>query len=352
MDAVHLAEPLRRGEAVNPLAPLSKVFGMGVAARNALYDRGVIAVRRLDWPVISVGNLRVGGAGKTPFTILLGELMQQRKLAFDVLSRGYGRQSTGIKLVDEKGSPREFGDEPLLIARTLGVPVIVGADRYAAGRFAEKMFSEMRPAHGDSWMHLLDDGFQHRGLARDFDIVLVTAHDKNDHLLPSGRLREKIGSLRRADAIVLEEGASGEGIPIAGKRLWRVRRGIELRREQVPSRPIAICGTARPARFLNDLRAAGVEIVAKAIFRDHHAYTEADLVNLLRLREKHKSDGFLTTEKDAINLAAASATAMDSLQPLLIVPLKMELLDGQASLDTMLATIQERRRARPAKSSI
>ena len=332
---------------MNLLRPLGSLFSAVVSARNALYDRGIFNVRRLKWPVVSIGNLRVGGAGKTPFTILLGQLLQERKLAFDVLSRGYGRKSTGVKLVDEKGWPLEFGDEPLLIARRLGVPVIVGADRYAAGSFAEKMFSELRPAHGDSWMHILDDGFQHRALARDFDIVLVTPEDKTDHLLPAGRLREAISSLGRADAIILEEGMSSEGLPLNGKQVWRVRREIEFTREALPDRPIAVCGTARPERFLNDLRNAKVEIVAQAIFRDHHAYTESDVSKLLRLRDQHHSLGFLTTEKDAINLAAASPSAIEKLQPLVAVRLKMELMDAQASLDTMLATIAQRVQARP-----
>src|ERR1700756_5221626 len=127
--------------------------------------------------------------------MLLGELLKSRGVKFDVLSRGYGRKSRGVRLVDPGGLPQEFGDEPLLIARKLQVPVIVGEDRYEAGRFAESTFGAQ--------MHLLDDGFQHRGLARDFDIVLVTQQDATDRLLPAGRLRESLSALRRADAVVL-----------------------------------------------------------------------------------------------------------------------------------------------------
>ena len=330
---------------MNLLRPLTGLYAAGVAARNALYDGGSFKTRRLNWPVISVGNLRVGGAGKTPFVIMLGELLQQRKLAFDVLSRGYGRQGSGTKLVDDKGSAREFGDEPLLIAKKLGVPVIVGEDRYEAGGFAEQTFSELRPAHGESWMHILDDGFQHRKLARDFDIVLVTKDDLCDQLLPAGRLREGVSSLGRADAIVMEEGASAGGLPLEGKHLWRVKRRLEIKPETLPKRLIAICGTARPERFFEDLEAAGMQVVEKAIFRDHHAYTEADIRRLLRLREQHQAGGFVTTEKDATNLAARGSAV--ELNPLIVVPLKMELLNAQASLDTMLATVAERRRRAP-----
>src|SRR5438309_12503 len=122
---------------------MSAIYGAAIAARNALYDRGVFKTHRLEWPVVSVGNIRAGGTGKTPFVIALGKLLQEQGIAFDVLSRGYGRRNVNsVKLVDPKGPPAEFGDEPLLISQKLGVPVIIGADRFAAGKFAEAMFAE------------------------------------------------------------------------------------------------------------------------------------------------------------------------------------------------------------------
>src|SRR6185295_15032712 len=111
------------------------LFGAGVHVRNQLYDRHKFTINQLRGPVVSIGNISVGGSGKTPFVILLGELLKQRGIAFDILSRGYGRVTKGVRLVDPGGSPREFGDEPLLIARKLNVPVVVGEDRYAAGQF-------------------------------------------------------------------------------------------------------------------------------------------------------------------------------------------------------------------------
>ena len=176
--------------------PLSAIFGAGVAIRNALYDRRVFQVKKLARPVVSIGNISVGGSGKTPFVIALGQLLAERGIAFDVLSRGYGRTSTEIAVVDPNGSPAQFGDEPLLIARKLQAPVIVGADRYQAGLLAEQKFS--------SKLHLLDDGFQHRRLHRDFDIVLLPAEDQAGSLLPTGRLREPITALSRADAVVAD----------------------------------------------------------------------------------------------------------------------------------------------------
>ncbi|MGD0144313.1 MAG: tetraacyldisaccharide 4'-kinase [Rhizomicrobium sp.] len=310
--------------------PLSAIYGGVVATRNALYDRGILRARRLQGPVVSVGNVSAGGSGKTPFVLLLGELLQARCVRFDVLSRGYGRKSRGVKLVDPAGLPDEFGDEPLLIARKLQVPVVVGESRYDAGRFAESRFG--------SQLHLLDDGFQHRALARDFDIVLVTPQDATDHLLPAGRLREPLRSLRRADAIVLASGATVDLLPAEGKLIWRVRRGIIP--HNVPPRPVAFCGIARPQNFVLQLKAANIDPAAQAFYRDHHAYTEKDIRELLALRQRSEAGGFVTTEKDAVNLGPF----LSALQPLSVIPVRMELADAANVLDTILRKIEERRR--------
>jgi len=313
------------------LNPMSATYGGVVGVRNALYDRHVLRARSLLGPVISVGNLSTGGSGKTPFVILLGELLKGRGIRFAVLSRGYGRKTRGVRLVEPGGLARDFGDEPLLMARRLQAPVVVGEDRYEAGRFAESRFGPQT--------HLLDDGFQHRGLARDFDIVLVTPEDARDRLLPAGRLREPLRSLRRADAVVLASGASPEAFPIADKIVWRVRRGIVP--QNIPERPVVFCGIARPQNFLLQLRTAGIDPVAEAFFRDHHPYTEKDVDDLLQLRQRSESGGFVTTEKDAVNLGGY----LDALAPLAVVPVKMELADAANGVDTMLRVIEERRRS-------
>ena len=300
-------------------------------ARNALYDSGRLRARRLEGPVVSVGNLSAGGSGKTPFVMLLGELLKARGVKFDVLSRGYGRRSRGVLLVDPSGLPQQFGDEPLLIARRLQVPVIVGEDRYEAGRFAEARFGTQ--------LHLLDDGLQHRALARDFDIVLVTPQDVSDRLLPAGRLREPLSALGRADAVVLASGASEESFPIQEKAMWRVKRGIVA--QGIPLRPVVFCAIARPQNFLLQLRAANVEPVAQAFYRDHHAYREKDVRELLELRQRSEAGGFVTTEKDAVNLGPYLA----ALAPLVVVPVRMELVNAADAVDTMLQKIEERRRA-------
>ncbi len=311
------------------MTTLSSIFGAAVSARNKLYDRGALPARRLERPVVSIGNLSVGGSGKTPFVIMLGERLQARGISFDVLSRGYRRGTRGVAVVDPGGLPAQFGDEPLLIARRLRAPVIVGEDRYAAGCEAERRFP--------SRLHLLDDGFQHRALARDFDIVLVTPEDAVDRLLPAGRLREPLSSLHRADAVVLTLGAPAESFPLLGKLVWRLRRGIDAR--NVPPQPVAFCGIARPQTFFLQLRLAGIKVAAEAVFRDHHAYNEHDVRDLMRLREENQGGGYVTTEKDAVNLGGC----FSALQPLGVVPIKMELVDAEEALDTMLQVIAERR---------
>lgn len=311
------------------MRPLAALWHLGIRLRNNFFDRGWAPVERLLTPVISIGNLSVGGAGKTPFCILLGELLRKRGLRVAVLSRGYGRATKGVAVVEPSGSPREFGDEPLLIARRLGVPVVVGEERYKAGLVAEVRFSPD--------LFLLDDGFQHRELARDFDICLVTPDDARDRLVPAGRLREPPSSLQRADVVALVSGAAADDFPVNGKTLWRVRRGIFPK--DVPARPVVFCGIARPQNFFLQLRKAGIEAAAEAAFRDHHFYRDKDIEELLEIRRRADGDGFITTEKDAVNLGEQ----INRLERVAVVPVKMTLEDANTAVDRMLATIEQRR---------
>jgi tetraacyldisaccharide 4'-kinase len=311
------------------LNPLSAIYGAAAQARNSLYDRGILKALRLGGPVISVGNVSLGGSGKTPFVMLLGGLLQQRGIPFDVLSRGYGRKTRGILAVDPDGSPGTFGDEPILIAKRLGCPVIVGEKRYQAGLFAEDNFGRQ--------LHILDDGFQHRSLARDFNIVLVTPEDISDRLLPAGRLREPCSSLLRADAVVLQADSDYPELPLDKQRIWHVRRSVSV--PEIPPKPIAFCGIARPQKFIEQLKAIGVEPSATRFYRDHHTYTEKDVGELAALREQNRADGFITTEKDAINLGPLGAP----LGPVTVASVVMELVEPADALDTILSVIHDHR---------
>ncbi len=320
------------------MRPLSTVFGASVRLRNTLYESGAFRSRRLKGPVVSIGNISVGGAGKTPFVIALGEMLKQRGIPFDVLSRGYRRKTKGVLQVDPAGTPAQFGDEPLLIAQRLGAPVIVGERRYEAGKWSEERFGPR--------LHLLDDGFQHRQLARDLDIVLLTAHDLNDRLLPAGRLRESLSAVLRANVVVLppdiEDKELWDRLPSSRLEkkpaVWRLRRGVRLDSLEPRVKVLAFCAIARPKRFFDDLRAAGIDVGAEVAFRDHHAYTSADVTYLITKAKQARVDGFITTEKDSINLGALAWR----LEPMHIAHLRLELLDADAAVAQLLAATKKK----------
>lgn len=309
---------------------LSGAFGAGVALRNSMYERGQLEVKRLQGPVVSIGNISVGGAGKTPFTILLGELLKQRGVPFDILSRGYGRSTRGPRIVDPKGKSRDFGDEPLLMARKLGVDVVVAENRYEAGLLAEKTWGPR--------LHLLDDGFQHRRLARQFDIVLISPEDFEDTLLPAGRLREPLSSLSRANAIVVSHDTSTEKLP-SKIPVWRLSRELVLEKTN-SLHPVGFCGIAKPKNFFSQVRALGITPAAEIAFRDHHRYRMSDIERLDRIARQKNADGFLTTAKDAINLGNLDAFHTWRTQSrLCIAELKLTLADSNPAIDCILATV-------------
>ncbi|HEV3037980.1 MAG TPA: tetraacyldisaccharide 4'-kinase [Candidatus Angelobacter sp.] len=308
--------------------PIGAIFGLGVALRNGLYDRQVLKSRKLALPVVSIGNISVGGSGKTPFVVALGNLLKERGIEFDVLSRGYGRSSAEIAIVDPAGTPAEFGDEPLLITRKLGVPVVVGADRYQAGLLAE--------AKLPSKLHLLDDGFQHRRLHRDFDIVMLPGSDLKGNLLPFGRLREPLGSLGRADAAVIGADTRPPRQAKQAKLVWRARREIHFADSR--AKTVAFCGIARPRQFFAGLKQLGMELVATVAFRDHHRYQQNDVNRLLRIKRQTGALEFITTEKDAINLGPLLA----ELRTFRTATLDLELQAPETVIETLLRTVEER----------
>jgi tetraacyldisaccharide 4'-kinase len=207
--------------------------------------------------------------------------------------------------------------------------VVVGEDRYQAGLFAENKFGPQ--------LHILDDGFQHRSLARDFDIVLVTTEDGGGQLLPAGRLREPPSSLRRADALVLAVESNYAELHLDQQHIWRVRRSISV--AEAPLNAVAFCGIARPHRFIEQLRANGIQPIATRFYRDHYSYAEKDVRDLSAFRKQNRADGFITTEKDAINLGPLLA----ALGPVTVARVLMDLLEPADVLDTILRVIQERR---------
>ena len=322
------------------LAPLTPLYRMGLALRERRLRSGANAVQRLRQPVISVGNLSTGGAGKTPLTIALAKALVARGFHVDGLSRGYGRTGREAARVRADGSAEEFGDEPLLIARATQVPVYVAPRRYDAGVLAE---SEARPGAA---VHILDDGFQHRQLYRDVDILLLSRSDLCDRLLPAGNLREPLRALTRATVVAIPAGdeeleaylrrAIKTGGDSQGPRwsghVWRLRRHMEV--PEVAGAVLAFCGIARPEQFFGGLEAGGLRLAGRRAFGDHHRYTAADLGRLAAQAKAAGAAALVTTEKDAVRLIG-----MDVPLPLLTAGLRIEIEDEAEALDWLMGSI-------------
>ncbi|HEX6496182.1 MAG TPA: tetraacyldisaccharide 4'-kinase [Acidobacteriaceae bacterium] len=331
------------------LWPLVPVYGAAQALNSMAYTRGWRRTERLAWPVVSVGNLSVGGAGKTPFVIALARVLTERGWRVDVLSRGYGRASdevverVAVEPVDDPA--RRYGDEPWLIAQRAEVPVFVGRERTAAGRLAE---AKLVDASGRPPVHLLDDGMQHRGLARDAEIVLVHRSDFETTLLPAGRLREPLAALERADFVVLREEDAAALAERARRwmradaQLWTIRRELEL--PTLPGAAVVFSAIAHPEEFADALRAKGVVIAATHAWRDHHRFTDHDVRTLCDAARKHRARCFVTTEKDLVRLAAAQRAPLEQIAPLVTAKLTVRLVDT----DLAMSTLEERLKRRIA----
>ncbi len=310
------------------LSPLVPLYAAASAAKNFAYHKRWIEPKRLRGPVVSIGNLSMGGSGKTPLTIRLAQLLRKSGVAVDVLSRGYGRHSRTVERVIPGGAAEEFGDEPLLIAQASGVPVFVGASRYRAGRLAE---SQENPA-----LHLLDDGFQHRQLARDVDIVALHGDDFGEKLLPAGRLRESFSSLSRAQILAVRQEDRALEAKLRGRGftqpVWWMERRLEVPEVR---RVIAFCGIAREEEFFPALRSRGVAVMAMRAWRDHHHYTQADIAELLELRRQHEADAFLTTEKDLVRLQPEQRRMLESTAPLHAAKLLVKLADEAMAIQQL-----------------
>ncbi len=309
-----------------PLRLVSAAYERVVRLRNRGYDSGWLQVQRLERPVISVGNLTLGGTGKTPAVIALGAMLQGAGYSVSVLLRGYkGRHRGGPLPVSDGRRVRTgsdlAGDEALVIARNLpGALVTVGRDRGGAGRWIE--------SRGAADLHLLDDGFQHRRLHRCLDLVLVDVTNPfgGGRLAPSGQLREPPEALRRADAVILTRTRPGQDYDSLTRELRRfkpalpcflstqtvepvARRTAREERVEAPlsgRRALAFAGLANPDQFFDSLRRQGVELVQALPFGDHHRYSVRELTAIGERCRELQVDTAVTTEKDAENLPPAS----------------------------------------------
>ncbi|MCL4819406.1 MAG: tetraacyldisaccharide 4'-kinase [Vicinamibacteria bacterium] len=330
------------------LAPLGWVTGTAAALRRAAHGLGVLGSRRLPAPVVSVGNLSVGGTGKTPLVAFLAAAARDAGYRVAVLSRGYGgRSTTPVLLVSDGGrvlaDAAAAGDEPVLLARALpGVVVAVGPRRDVVGEEVCRRFAPQ--------LVLLDDGFQHLRLARDLDVVCVRAEDLASRPLPAGRLREFPRALAAADVAVLSAEPAVDADASAERRavarlagLTGVERVVVARRRPLgffdaagvpvpaPARPFLFAGIARPGRFEADVRHAAGEPVGTRFFRDHHPFTADDRRAVANAARDAGGDALVTTEKDLARLDATGDSA--DLGPLPLRTLRVSVaLDDEARL--------------------
>jgi tetraacyldisaccharide 4'-kinase len=339
------------------LLPLVPLYGLGIAIKRSLLKMGWPKQRRLKDAVLSIGSLSAGGAGKTPVVLMLATILRQRGYAVRILTRGYGRDSKAVSRVEPFDEASWHGDEPVLLAQRSNVPVFVGADRYQAGVLAEQ-----NEPTDKTVVHLLDDGFQHRKLARDMDIVLLTREDVEDKLLPAGNLREPLTTLKDADVIVLrEEEVAALGNFIAGLRwerpelaIWVIRRRLSLGEGgdvALPTRPFAFCGIARPESFTRMLAGVGYEPVETMLFADHHPYDEHDITKLMERARQCGANGFVTTEKDAVKLTPILRDRLETIGPVVVARLHVELLEEKQVMNTlvsMVGRLDRRHRPGPA----
>ena len=310
---------------------LAEIYSFIVRIRLQLYQTGIKKIRRAPKPVISIGNITLGGTGKTPFTIYLCRILAEAGLKPAVLSRGYRGTGEKRNVLISNGreilcSPRVSGDEPRLIAESLpGTPVAVGGKRYASAKLLASDSSL------DFDIYVLDDGFQHIQLHREIDLALIDATSPfgGDRLIPAGILREPLSSLARADAFIVTR------THLARKKKEEIRKKLKRYNPAAPvffyrhrlsafkpagllkdtdvknDLPLAdlpgkaafvLAAIGNPLQFLKDLEAMGFQIAGQILMRDHHAYTQQDIERLVDEFKAAGADFIVTTEKDLVRM--------------------------------------------------
>jgi len=309
----------RRGAGAWLLRPIAGLFGLVAGARRQAYARGWRKQHRLPIPVVVVGNVVAGGAGKTPVVIALVRHAQARGWAVGVVSRGHGRRTKDGQVVAARSDPRDVGDEPLLIHRATGAPVVVDADRVAAG---QRLLAE----HPGTRLIIADDGLQHLRLARDVEICVFDDRGVgNGWLLPAGPLREPWP--RRCDLVLhTEERPAFAGFrgrrTLASKAIDRDGHTIALTELATRDDLVAVAGIAQPQRFFDMLRGHGLRLQRCIALPDHHDYTHWTPPDNAQL---------LCTEKDAAKLWARAPTALAVPLDFCIEPAFFEALDARLS---------------------
>lgn len=340
----------------------AKLYELGVRARIAAYHHQLFKTVRLNTPVISVGNLTVGGTGKTPCVAFIATTLRDAGHQPAILSRGYKRQTKGRVEVsngtDILCSAAESGDEPFLLARNCpGVRVLVDRDRVAAGQWLE--------SRAPVSAFVLDDAYQHLRLARDLNLLLIDGTEplSKAAMIPFGRLREPLTEIRRADVIIITRSDRLAGLAAKTELLEMLNR---LSRPQTPvffawhqmtqlrnlqnrtavsladfsgKSVAAVSGIARPERFIDDLNQAGMQIVLRRDFADHHRYSESEFASILADAHSVHAEAIIVTEKDAANLPLE--TIRNASLPIFAAQIEFDCEDKAALRNLLLAIAQK-----------
>ena len=337
------------------LWPLSFLYSAATRARLELYQKGFFKAQDLGAPVVSIGNITVGGTGKTPLTVWTANALVQTGNKVCVLTRGYGRTNSSERVIVSDGkeilaNAETGGDEPLFLAETLRgkAAIISDAKRASAGYWAKEKL-------GCS-AFVLDDGFQHWQVKRNFDIVCIDATNPfgNGKLLPQGPLREPLSSLKRADCVIItktdlaqetetiraevERHSEGRLIFLSHFRPTQARQiknNISHDLKEIPQPVVAFCGIGNPQAFFAQARNAGLTLVHMQIFKDHHIYTQTDIENIERKAKEKGANSSLTTAKDAVKLRA-----FDSELPCYALEIEVEIDEEEKLKQMMLAAIK------------
>jgi tetraacyldisaccharide 4'-kinase len=298
-------------------------------------------------PAISVGNLAMGGRGKTPVVAHIARWLVAQGERPAILSRGYGRRrrEDGVVVVSDGvhilADVDRSGDEPLMLARSVpGAAVLVCEVRSVARALAERSLG--------ATVHILDDGFQHRAVARDVDLVLIAAGDLRDRRAPFGRLREPVSALARASAVIVDGDPAEVTLPECRGPVFSLARSLGRPLPLEPHRPapsdgdpvVALAGIATPARFSRALESTGWRVARLLAYRDHHRYSAGDLARLAAAVRETGAAGVLTTEKDAMRLLSCRPLPV----PVAMVPLEVEIRPADRFSSWLRAQLAEARR--------
>jgi tetraacyldisaccharide 4'-kinase len=355
----------------------AKLYELAVRLKIAAYETNYLRPKRLRAAVISVGNVTLGGTGKTPIVEYLARYLASEGRSVAILTRGYRRSTRGQQVLNAPGATQQamtdrvadadahlnYGDEPVMLARMLPeVPIVIDADRFEAGRRAEEMGADVV---------ILDDGYQHLRLSRDLNLLLLDATDPfgGSEMVPFGRLREPLYALKRADAIIItranrafDQGpllgairyCCGDAVPIlyfysAITRLRHLATGAVYDVAEFAGwKASLLCGIGNPEAFAEDVLEAGISVVAEHFYRDHHVYGQADVDSIEQKARTAAADLIITTEKDSVRLEGLKFGEV----PVYAAQLEIQSEDEIRLKSLVLRTLHKRREKLDARAGV